>query len=297
MNRKFFSSLFLVVMIAVFFLPCEIFAVEMVLKKNPEKSMEVEVVRLTDSDITVNFNDVDLTYPLEEIETLNGMAEISRSKLDELQALGKAYVDQQKYAEAIDLLSKIIDLDPSSLRVIKDLVAAYTKLEKYKEAIPYILKKIELEPNEPQNYVTLGNAYMHLEGNSHYKEAIAAYEKRIEVEGGPTVRNQIDAGYMYCYDRQWEKALSYFQKAMMIEPGSEEFGRHFYEALGFCYHFLGRQQEAISAFQNAIKKADPSKQGQAYHGLGLAFQSLGQTEKAAECERKAKEIGGWSPWW
>ena len=75
-----------------------------------------------------------------------------------------------------------------------------------------------------------------------------------------------------------------------MEPGSKEIKWYFYTHLGRCYLSLGRHQEAIAAFQKVLERFPVSEQGKAYYWLGVAYKSLGQSEKATECERRAKEI-------
>jgi len=263
-------------------LPLQVFAAEIILKKKAGKSIEAKVTEVTDKKIKI-----ESTYALDKIKTVNGIPDINQAKIKELAKLGHEYVENEKYAEAFDTLKKIEELDPSNVEIVTDITTALNKLEKYAEALPYALRGIEMDPQDGDAWRRLGDAYRH--DGTKEKEAVAAYEKAIELQG-PNPVNQFDMGITYkCY-KEYNKSLPYLERALTMEPDSKEIKWYFYTHLGRCYLSLGRHQEAIAAFQEVLKRFPVSEQGKAYHWLSVAYQSLGQGEKAAEYERRAKEI-------
>lgn len=267
------------------FFPC--FCAEIILKENPRRPIKAKTVELTDKEVK-------LIYPLEEVKSVNGITDISPSRLYELTALAHQYIEERKYSEAVDILKKTIEIDPSSTQMIIDISQALYRAKRYPEAIPYILKEIEINPRDGEAYLRLANAYRHSHKTS--QEAIAAYEKAMEILG-PTPENLFSVGETYrALLEKPDLALPYLEKAVTVDPDSEEVAAFFYISLGKCYSSLGKHQEAVNAFGKVIEKFLPSEgDGKAYYnayqGQSQAYKALGQTEKALECERKAKETG------
>lgn len=264
-----------------FLLPPSCFCADMVLKKNPRSIIKADSVEMTDAGIK-------LVYRFDEIKTINGIENINTAKLNELIELGHQYADEKKYQEAVDLLQKIAELDPSNPQIITDISRSLEGLKKYQEQLPYVFKEIEMKPGDGDAYRRLGNIYRH--DPTREKEAVAAYEKAIELQG-PTPVNQFDLGLTYAKKyKKCDKAIPYLEKALTLDPDSKEIRWYFFTNLGECYLALGRLEEAKAVFQKCIEKCPVAEQENVYRGLGKTYLALGQIEKAKECERKAKEL-------
>ncbi|MEI7751069.1 MAG: tetratricopeptide repeat protein [Candidatus Omnitrophota bacterium] len=250
------------------------------------KAAAIKVVEITGWEMR-------LIYPLDEVASINGITDLNRTKLMELEELGHQYANEKKYDEAIELFNKLIELDPSNSRMITDMARALCAVERSPEAVPYILKEIEINPRSWEAYKRLGSAYRHLKE----KDPIAAYKKVVELQGGPNPVNMFDLGLTYyAVFKKYDEALPYFQKAVTLDPGSKEVKWFFYTHLGDCYLFLGKYQEAMDAFQAVIDKFpaeedDKKAHYKAYIGQSKAYDGLGQSEKAEEFRSKAKETG------
>jgi len=287
-------------------LQAQVFAAEIVLKKG--KTVEAKLINITDKDIRVDLGGVELVYELGEIKSINGLIDISKTKLDELvesahQCIKEEiehnkthdpFIDGGKCAEGIDILKKIDELNLPDMQMTSDVANALKKCKRHSESIPYYLKLLQQDPDSVEAHSGLGNVYRHDHDPAMLKKALAEYEKVIKIQGS-TTGNQFEMGLTYRIYGKYDTALSYFKKALEIEPNSKEINQYYYENIGICCLSLGKIQEAIVAFQTVIEKFPVSTQGKAYHGLSLAYGSLGQPEKAEEYERKAKEIG-YIPW-
>jgi len=256
----------------ILFLSRQIFAAEIILKKNPGKSVQAKILEITNKGIKV-----ELTYALSDIKSINGVKDFNRF---DILAISK----YEKYAEEVERLKKLEKSDPSNPSIIWDISRALEKSDRWTEALPYALKLVETNPNDPKAHTRLGNVYRHRQTRVREK-AIAEYKTALELEG-PTAYNQWELGYTYMIFKEYDKAVSYFEKAIAMGPAR---GR-FYQSLGNCYLSLGKTQEAIAAFQTVLDKYD-EEHVRAYEGLGKAYEALGQSEKAAECKRKAEELG------
>ena len=79
--------------------------------------MEAKVIEITDKDIKI-----ESTYSLDEIKSINGMTDISKTKIEELTKLGREYMEKEKCVEAIDVLKKVVEVDASNKDINKDFV-------------------------------------------------------------------------------------------------------------------------------------------------------------------------------
>src|SRR6185295_17348597 len=89
--------------------------------------------------------------------------------------------------------------------------------------------------------------YLHDEGQSKTSEALEEF--KIEVAANP---DEFFANYylgvVYNFQRQWDHALTFLQKASTIRPDNPDP----YFQLGQTYQELNKNQEAIAALKKAI---------------------------------------------
>jgi tetratricopeptide (TPR) repeat protein len=83
-------------------------------------------------------------------------------------------------------------------------------------------------------------------------------------------------GLILLWAEDYEKALPYFEKAVIKDPKYAEA----YFVIGYCNDKLGRYNEAIEAYKQAIRiRPDYAK---AHYGLGLIYLILGDRGSALE---------------
>jgi tetratricopeptide (TPR) repeat protein/uncharacterized RDD family membrane protein YckC len=93
-----------------------------------------------------------------------------------------------------------------------------------------------------------------------------------------------DKGLKELWQENWSAALTYFQKAK--EKDSQNADVWFY--LGYCYDELGRWQDAIESYKQAIRiKPDYAL---AHYNLGVAYDKLGRYQDAIESSKQAIRI-------
>lgn len=91
-------------------------------------------------------------------------------------------------------------------------------------------------------------------------------------------------GLIFLWTNEYEKALSYFEKAVKKNPHYADV----YLQIGFCNVKLGRYTEAIEAFKQAIH-INPYF-AEAYNGLGTAYFIRGHYAEASEAYKQAIRI-------
>jgi tetratricopeptide (TPR) repeat protein len=93
-----------------------------------------------------------------------------------------------------------------------------------------------------------------------------------------------DKGLKELWQENWSAALTYFQKA--TEKNRDNADAWF--GVGCCYGRLGRYQDEIEAYKQAIRiKPDYAE---AHHNLGLAYGKLGRYQEAIEAYKQAIRI-------
>lgn len=129
---------------------------------------------------------------------------INNLAIQELNQMGKNYLDKGDYNNAIARFQSSVDLDENVFESRYNLGVAYIKKEDYKNAIEQLKHSIEINPNSPDAYYSLAvalEAYgLQFEENlldeenkkeytedeikellENVKEAVKMYEKYIEL--------------------------------------------------------------------------------------------------------------------
>ncbi len=146
-----------------------------------------------------------------------------------------------------------------------------------------ILQKIAEQEefnNDWSIYYLLGYAYGELK---EYNKAITTYQKAIEInpKNDDAYNNM---GITYGNLKEYDKALTAYQKAIEINPQKDEA----YNNMGIAYRNLKEYDKALTAYQKAIE-INP-KDDSAYNSMGNAYSDLKEYDKALTAYQKAIEI-------
>ena len=128
-------------------------------------------------------------------------------------------------------------------------------------------------PEDPQAYIRLGNAYAR---QKQYDKAVDSYEKALALNprSGMTVYPALGAAYFN--RKQYEQALGYFRKSLEFSP--DDSLRHY--DIGNVYLQLDKYDLAIEAYLEAI--ANSTAFEEAYYNLAICYIRTGQRAKARE---------------
>ena len=128
-------------------------------------------------------------------------------------------------------------------------------------------------PEDPQAYIRLGNAYAR---QKQYDKAVDSYEKALALNprSGMTVYPALGAAYFN--RKQYEQALGYFRKSLEFSP--DDSLRHY--DIGNVYLQLDKYDLAIEAYLEAI--ANSTVFEEAYYNLAICYIRTGQRAKARE---------------
>ena len=170
--------------------------------------------------------------------------------------LGALYKRTDKIDLAIANFEKAYEIEPTDMDTVKDLAFCYHKKCDYDKAIKYYDIAIAKDPN---NYSLNYNRAITLHAQEKYPEAIASYEKVLTLKNDETIRTNLNAalieyGFKLLDENKLDDARANFNKAIAMNP--KEPSAYFGMALTYEND---KKEEALSYFQKAVD-LDPANQ-------------------------------------
>jgi tetratricopeptide (TPR) repeat protein len=201
--------------------------------------------------------------------------------IESLELKGDILYRLNKYGEAIDTYSEI-------LKSNSDYVEAYYKIglswsalgedgERY--AVDNYLKVTEIDPQHQYVYSELKEIY-----KKHYLQHYQRedYEKaiqyaKLQVEANPSCYYYTDLGLMYLEAYDMEEAIKAFEEAIKCDEGNA----YPYNNMGYIYKVLGEFDKSYEYYKMAIERIDDDDLIP-YWNMAINYRSTGQFEKAVE---------------
>jgi adenylate cyclase len=145
---------------------------------------------------------------------------------------------------------------------------------------------IALDPNYANAYLTLAATHIMdmFFGSTEspedsMRQAIAVNKKALALNDSlATAHSQL--GYLYAMTRQYDKGVAEAERGVKLEPNSAIA----HDLLGLTLAYAGRPEEAIPMYKKAIR-LEPLAPGKYYFHLGAAYLRTGQCDEAiSACE-------------
>ncbi|MFH1183759.1 MAG: tetratricopeptide repeat protein [Chloroflexota bacterium] len=153
----------------------------------------------------------------------------------------------------------------------------------FNAVVAYQEKNIEFNKRFISPWIRLGNVFEKQDRNT---EAIGAYERAIEIDGG-NPQNWFDLGNVHFKMENHREAISAFNRAIELDPG---FGWA-YCNLALTLVAIGETEQAVSLYQKGIELLQEAKdKAVAWNRLGNAYRKLNQYEQALEAFHRADEL-------
>ncbi len=175
--------------------------------------------------------------------------------------------------KAIDAYRRATALDPKYAPPWYSLGNIYAALERDEEAINAYRQAIDANPANPWPYHNLALVY---EKREQYSEAVTFYQQAIERHANNRDKavSWDSLGNVYRDAGSFQEAVHAFQEALKLNPGYALP----WNSLGDVYNALEDYPKAVEAYKRAIE-LDPGYTWP-YNNLGLVYESMGQYDLA-----------------
>ncbi len=217
----------------------------------------------------------DLGKSISELETA---AKLVPNDIDVAYTLGIAYLRNRQPAPAKQLFNSLIKIFGEKPQLHVVIGRAYRQSGLLPDAAEEFKKAIALDPRFPRAHYYLGITYLRDEGQTKIGEALEEF--KIEVAANP---DEFFANYylgvVYNFQRQWDLAITFLQKASTIQPNNPDP----YFQLGQAYQELNNHEQAIEVLKKAIAlnpdlAHNKSQVTTAHHRLAQSLLKTGRTE-------------------
>ncbi len=192
------------------------------------------------------------------------------------------HIEAREYALAFtQLMLKLADQHPTEMqRLLLNFGVEMSLLSHHQEAIACWDKTIEIQPNY---YQAWGNRGIALSRLGRFADAIAAYDKMLVIKPDDYLAWYY-RGNVLDEDGQHEGAIASYDKAVAIKPDLHQAWNN----RGIALRNLGRHEEALTSYNQAI--AIIPNLHQAWVNRGNALRNLGQFAEAIESYNQALAI-------
>jgi len=145
------------------------------------------------------------------------------------------------YNKALSEFKNALMKQPDNPKYCHYIGKSYLKLKDYKNAKDYLNKAYQIKPNED---LLFDIAFVNYK-TGDFKKSAELFEKYIQSNPDDATANYL-AGISFFKEKQYEKALPYFQKASEIDPKAKL--NSIYHA-GLCYEKTGQKKLAYEKFR------------------------------------------------
>tara|TARA_B100001093_G_scaffold476293_1_gene502522 strand:+ start:8354 stop:10102 length:1749 start_codon:yes stop_codon:yes gene_type:complete len=202
-------------------------------------------------------------------------------------ALAEHYRVNNNHLKAFDYLTFCFDNDVFDLQTVFQILSSYFQMaideQKYLEPLLSLLDKALINhPNEASFHVLSGDVYFQLNNS---KKAFEAYEKSLNFgvtdfliwnrclilgvelqEYERVYKNGVRAielhpiqptlylftGFAASYNKEYEKAITFFNKGLNYVVNNRPLKAEFYNYLGNAYHFFGNDKKSDECYEKSL---------------------------------------------
>jgi tetratricopeptide (TPR) repeat protein len=222
----------------------------------------------------------------EAVVELKRALELAPNSDEAYRRLGAAYMSGGSSAEAIQAYQKAVELNPYYWVNYNALGNGFYQLGDYGKAAESYRRVIELDPKNPYAYNNLGAVLVQ---SGKFREALEPLQKSLQFDDAGQAYSNLGIAYFYVKD--YDKAISAYEKAVQLVPTSDMFAGNLAEA----YDLVGQKDRAQTTFERAISLAykelqvnprDAITKGR----LGLWYAKKGDARQALKIIAEARAL-------
>lgn len=217
----------------------------------------------------------DLGRSITELETA---AQLAPNDIDVAYTLGIAYLRNRQPDAAKQLYSSLIKTLGAQPQLHVIIGRAYRQSGLLQEAAEEFKKAIALDARFPRAHYYLGITYLLDEDQKNINEALAEFKFEVAANPDEFFANYY-LGVVYNFQREWELAITFLQKAAAVQPNNPDP----YFQLGQAYQELNNHQRAIEVLTKAIAlnpnlAHNKNQVTTAHHRLAQSLLKTGQVD-------------------
>jgi tetratricopeptide (TPR) repeat protein len=164
--------------------------------------------------------------------------------------LGIEYRIVKDFNRAIEVFNRAIQLNDQDARYYFHLGVSYERLGMIEQAIHYLDRSVQLDDSSATSLNYLG--YLLADGGIRLQEARIMIEKALALD--PENGAYLDSmGWVLYRLREFNKAREYLESAVEFADSADEENYVIFEHLGDVYYQIGLIEEAVDAWQEALK--------------------------------------------
>lgn len=177
-------------------------------------------------------------------EAYEGARRIAPRNFDATYKLGLMYQLLDRVEDAVGLYQQALAIEPESPEAHLNLATAYLQLNQAGLALPYAQRATELDPDSRPAFVNLGAIQM----------ALGEYDAAIDAYRGAADRGDMDAhialslAEAFIKTNRYPQAVNTLESLIQVQPGAEA-----YERLGYAHFRMSMFDEALNAYEEALK--------------------------------------------
>jgi tetratricopeptide (TPR) repeat protein/DNA-binding winged helix-turn-helix (wHTH) protein len=194
-------------------------------------------------------------------------------------ATGDLYSQTGNLPDAESAYLSAININGQDVLAMEGLAAVYERQQRFEEAQQLMSDAIQLQPGNWRTLNSLGRLYFR---NGMYREAADAYARVVALDpGNSTGHGNLGSSLMMIGD--FEGAAKALQASLEIEPD-----RTYLSNLAIIYYYLGRYDESVSIYRQAVEESPNQSYVWLNYGDALFFSN--EPEKAEAAFRRCAEI-------
>lgn len=196
---------------------------------------------------------------------------------------GLALDELQRYEEAVQAYTQANTVDPGNYDAHHNLGVALFKLKQYEASIAAFSKAAANKPSEPDIFYNRGQTYQQLKNHA---AALADFEKAVQLGCKKPVRDiQLSLGLAYAGLNRHNEAINAFDVALKAKPDAD------------CHYQKGNSYAALNNMAEAVRQYEAATQlkpdfTDAWNNMGNALAVSGNFSAAIPAYDKAIALNG-----
>jgi tetratricopeptide (TPR) repeat protein len=196
-------------------------------------------------------------------------------------------LSKQAYLRVLSLSEKWLENNPQDARAWQARAAALQSLDRIDESNQSLEKAIEIYDQETRENPGNATAWFYkAEVMANRTDALAAYEKVIELNGSMEITAMLTKGNILLNLGKSEEAIAVIDKAIQLDPKNPQAWKE--KALDS--YVLGKYNESLAAYEMVIELEPEYAPAWIWKGKGDALKALGRQSEADAAYARAEEL-------